>query len=111
MNIPPVPREGWTPAYLRQLRDIANEIQFHPTLQEHVDWLRVCRKLTEEQLDELFDATLDSFQEYQRVQDISMNDKLDDPQLWVDYLVADRCHQWDAIQAAKRLFGDVNNAT
>lgn len=106
MNIPPVPKEGWTRVYLRQLNDIAERIQPHPTLQEHVDWLRVCRKLTDDQLDELFDATLDSFHEYQRVQDISMNDKLNDPQKWVDYLVADRRHQWDTIQAAKRLFGE-----
>ena len=105
--IPKVPPEGWTTHYLRQLRAIADEVQPHPSLEEYKQDRLLCERLTEDQLDELSDATADSFHEFERVERIMQGDR-QSPEKWVDYLVASRRHIWHTMETARRLFGELS---
>lgn len=107
MNIPQVPPEGWTRPFINQLRAIADSIDPGPTIDEHRWMNKKWRTLSGDQKNELMDAIWDSLHEFKRVEQIMLDDHKEpgwSPEIWINYVVADRRHRSYEIAVARRLF-------
>lgn len=103
-ELPLVPREGWTPQYLRQLREIAREIQPRPSSEEETVHIHLLQSvpITEEQFEEMFQMTKEAQREFDTVEQTMSTDR-QSPQKWVDYLVESRRYTCARIVAARQV--------